>query len=342
MSKLNPIEKEVREVVARYFEAHPEKAQDFRFTAIGSLQPTAPTIAPGGVGWIQAPFIGQYLAPDIQGGRDQRLVWVEYGDDSLVVDDDIVAPDGPVKPVDSGMTLHTEDILVHGRSASIDAGQARMAAAMGLNLVEVKSAMPRKLVELGKEKATADFFKTVGNYESSLHYETLGGTDAFNDQNSDPIAKLRSYATVVRNACGARPNRVGFGYSAMDALSWNKSILDLLKTANTLGNGIPVTAQVVAILLNMDVVVGEAIYRDRSGGTTQDVWGDNAYMVYVGGEQLSDPKFAMTAVSPDFPKVIPMTSQKGLEGGQEIRFGDCYKTYSCWKRAGAALFDCVQ
>ena len=54
---------------------------------------------------------------------------------------------------------------------------------------------------------------------------------------------------------------------------------------------------------------------------------------------MEEPKFAMTAVSPDFPKVIPMVSQKGLEGGQEIRYGDCYKTYSCWKKAGAALFD---
>jgi hypothetical protein len=339
--KLNPISKDVKEAVDAYFAKNPEALSDYRMTAIGSLQPTAGTIIPGGVGWIQGAFMGDFLAPDVIGGRDQRLVWIEYGDDALVVGDDLVAPDGPVLPVDAGMTLHAEETQTHGRSASIDAGQARMAAAVGLNLVEVKSAMPQRLVELGKEKATADFFLDTGNYAGSTQYQSLSGTDLFTDSSSNPIAKLRQLAVIVRGLCGTRPNRIGFGYEAMEALSWNESILNLLKLANTLGNGIPVTAQVVALLLNMDVAVGEAVYRTRKGGPSASVWGDNAFMVYVGGKGLADPKFAMTAVSPDFPKVIPMVSQKGLEGGQEIRYGDCYKTFSCWKTAGAALFDCT-
>lgn len=341
MENLQPIDKSVREAVDRYLEKNPSAFGGHRFTAIGSLQPTAPTVISGGVGWVQAPMIGKYLAPDVVGGRDNRLVWMEFGDDALVVPDDQIAPNGPVLPVDASMQLHTETVNPHGRKTTIGIEEARIAAANGINLAAIKSEAPRRLVELRKEVETATFFKTVGNYASASHYETLGGTDQFTHDDSEPIAKFRAYISVVRAACGARPNVLGIGYSAMEALSWNKSLRDLLKQANTLGNGIPVTAQVMAILLNLNVVVGETIYREAAGGSTLDVWGDNSFLVYVGGQNLVDPKFAQTGVSPDYPKVVPMQSQAGLEGGQEIRYGDCYKTFSCWKTAAAALFDCV-
>lgn len=341
MENLNPIDKSVREAVAAFLSSHPDAFGGHRFTAIGGLQPSSSSPVSHSVGWLQSEFMGQYLAPDIVGGRNQQLVWMEFGEDALVAGDDIIAFNGPVKPVDIGTQLHTETVLTHGRSTSIDAGEARIAAAAGINLVAIKSAQPKRLVELGKEISIATFFQTVGNYESASHYETLSGTDQFNHDDCDAIAKIRQYMRVVGDACGKRPNRIGFSDGAMEALAWNKKLLELLKQANTLGNGIPVVAQVVALLLNAEVYVSGAIYRSAPGAATTKVWGDGVHMVYAGEPSMESPKFAMTAISPDFPKVIPMVSQRGLEGGQEIRYGDCYKTYSCWKKAGAALFDCV-
>lgn len=341
MEHLNPIDKSVKEAVDAYLSSHPGAFGGHRFTAISGLQPTSASPVAHSVGWLQSEFIGQYLAPDIIGGRNQQLVWMEFGEDALVAGNDLVAFNGPVQPVDVGTQLHTENVLTHGRSTSIDAAEARIAAAAGINLVQIKSAQPKRLVELGKEIATATFFQTLANYESAAHYETLSGADQFDHDDSDAIAKMRQYMKVVGDACGKRPNRIGFGDDAFEALAWNKKLLALLKEANTLGNGIPVVAQVVAILLNAEVYISGAIYKPAAGAATQKVWGDGAHMVYAGEPSMESPKFAMTAISPDFPKVIPMVSQKGLEGGQEIRYGDCYKTYSCWKKAGAALLDCV-
>ncbi len=347
MENLNPIDKSVREAVAAFLSSHPDAFGGLgrhRFTAIGGLQPTSASPVAHAVGWMQGEFMGQYLAPDILAGRNQQLVWMEFGEDALVAGDDLVAFNGPVKPVDAGNQLHTETVLTHGRKTSIDAGEARIAAAAGINLVQIKSAQPKRHVDLGKEIATATFFQTTSNYESASHYETLSGADQFNHDDSDAIAKIRQYLKVVGDACGKRPNRIGFGDDAFDALAWNKKLLALLKEANTLGNGIPVVAQIVSLLLNAEVYISGAIYKPSAGAATQKVWGDNVHAVYVGESRdpaMEEPKFAMTAISPDFPKVIPMTSQAGLEGGHEIRYGDCYKTYSCWKKAGAALFDCV-
>lgn len=344
MEQLNPVEKDIIRIVSSYLQKNPDAFGGLgqqRFTSITSIQPTAPTMMPGGVGWKQMPFIGGVLAPAVPSGRDMRLVWAEYGDYALVVDDDTVAFNGDVKPADASMTLHTESVKAHGRSVTIGNDEARVAAASGINLVAIKSGIPKRLVDLRREVLTATFFQTLSNYFDATHYETLAGTDQWSHKDSDPITKLRSYSRVVRAACGAKPNYLGLGYTAAEGLCWNESILALLKTANTLGNGIPVTLQVVATLLNTNVVAGEAIYKDQPGGSSIDVWGDNAHLVYVGGAGLEDPKFAMTAESPDYPKVVPMTSDKGLEGGQKLNYGDVYKTYSCWKTAGAALFDCT-
>lgn len=345
MEHLNPIDKSVKEAVSAYLSAHPEAFGGLgrhRFTAIGGLQPTSISPVAHAVGWMQGEFMGQYLAPDIIGGRNQQLVWMEFGEDALVAGDDLVAFNGPVKPVDVGTQLHTENVLTHGRSTSIDSAEARIAAAAGINLVQIKSAQPKRLVELGKEIAIASFFQNTASYESASHYEVLSGADQFDHDDSDAIAKIRQYLKVVGDACGKRPNRIGFGDDAFEALAWNKKLLALLKEANTLGNGIPVVAQVVSLLLNAEVYISGAIYKPAAGAATTKVWRDGVHMVYAGESRdpaMEEPKFAMTAVSPDFPKVIPMVSQKGLEGGQEIRYGDCYKTYSCWKKAGAALFD---
>lgn len=341
MENLNPIDKSVKEAVDRYLESNPGAFGGHRFTAIGGLQPTAGGPVAQQVGWLQSQFIGQYMAPDVIGGRNQQLVWMEFGDDALVAGDDVVGFNGDVKPVDAATTLHTEAVLTHGRSTLIDVGEARIAAAAGINLVQIKSAQPKRLVELGKEIAIAAFFKDTGNYASASHYTTLSGTDQFNHDDCDAIKILRQYMLQVSGACGQRPNRIGIGTDAMESLCWNKKLLELLSKANTLGNGIPVVAQTIAYLLQAEVYVGDAIFRAAAGAASERVWGDNVFMAYVGDAGMENPKFAATAVSPDFPKVIPMTSNKGLEGGQKINYGDCYKTYSCWKTAGAAIFDCT-
>jgi hypothetical protein len=346
MEHLNPIDKSVREAVSAYLSAHPEAFGGFgkhRLTAIGGLQPTSTSPIAHGVGWMQGEFMGDFLAPEILSGINQELIWREFGDDALVAGNDLVAFNGPVRLVDVDQQLHKEVVLTHALGVPIDIAEARIAAAGGSNLVESKAETPKAGVELGREVAAAAFFKSTGNYDSASHYEVLSGTDQFDHDDSDPIKKIRQYMSVVENACGKRPNRVGFGSDAMEALAWNKKLLDLLKQANTLGNGIPVVAQVIALLVGAEVAVSGAIYKAAPGAPTLKVWGDNVFMVYAGktsGEpKLGDPKFAMTAASPSFPKIIHMVSQKGFEGGQEIRFGDCYKTYACWKKAGAALFD---
>ena len=340
--KLNPIDKSVTEALASIAEKHPELVA--RFGAISAIQPTSPAVMPGAVGWAQAPLVLGLLAPDVVAGRDRRLSHIEVGDEAMVIANDVVGFNDEVRQTERGMKLVQEEVEPHAWATPLDNDEVAIANSNGINIVALKSGLPRQVVETGKEVNGAAFFAATGSYASSSHYQTLQAGEKISDPNSDPLKLFSDWIEFVRTRCGLRADTMGFGPSVMNTLAWHPKVLELLKNANVLGRGIPVTAQIVAQLLNVNVVIGEGTYKASVSATPTDIWGDNVYILHVGDAARADlvqPRFAITAVSPDYPQVIPMPSTKGVRGGQEIRYADVYKTYSLKKTAGAALFDCL-
>ncbi len=345
MSKpaLTPIDSEIRKALESIFKKDPELAH--RFGAISGIQPSARVVQAKPIGYAEGDRILSYLAPDVVAGADRRLAHMEFGDEGVVLaGTDVVGFNGKVRTSEVATKLVEETVEAHGWGTHIDNDEVKVAAASGINLVAAKSQLPRQVVEGFKELNGANFFKATSSYASSSHYSTLSGTTKFSDYStpSDPLKTLSDLRAFITTACGRQPDTLGMGQPAMETLSWHPKILDLLKMANTLGRGIPVTSQILAQLLNMNVVVGTCIYTPQTGVAPVSVWDDNVFMDYVGDESnptIAHPRFAMTATSPDYPQVIPMQSSKGLAGSQEIRYGDVYKTYSGKKSAGGALFD---
>ena len=342
MPALNPIEKDVREALQAIARSNPELIA--RFGAISGIQPTAPTVQRKAIGYIQAPSILGYLAPDVVAGSDRRLVHRVFGDEPLVSGNDVVGFNGEVRTSQQAKKLVEESVEPHGWGELVDNDELKIAASSGINLAMEATTTPRAIVELNKEVNGAAFFADITSYASASHYTTLSGTSKFSDPTSDPLKAMSDQIEFVLTACGARPDYVGLGATVMNELAWHPKILDLLAKAQTLGRGIPVTAQIIAQLLNVNVVVGDKIHKSATGLPTADVWSDSVHLVYVGDEatpSLSFPRFAMTAVSPDFPTVKYHVSDKGLSGGQKIVYADCYRTYSGMKSAGFTFFDCV-
>ena len=78
MPALNPIDKDVREALQAIAASNPELIA--RFGAISAIQPTAPAVQRKAIGYIQAPSILGYLAPDVVAGADRPVERARIGE----------------------------------------------------------------------------------------------------------------------------------------------------------------------------------------------------------------------------------------------------------------------
>lgn len=91
----------------------------------------------------------------------------------------------------------------------------------------------------------------------------------FTDDNCDPVSLIDTWCTSVEQNTGRRPNRLGLGKNAFNALKANPSIIERVKYGGSSANPATVNERVLAELFGIDkVVVFSSIYNAGAVGAS--------------------------------------------------------------------------
>ena len=114
----------------------------------------------------------------------------------------------------------------------------------------------------------------------------------FNDDNCDPIALFDELCTEVEQNTGRRPNRLGLGKNAFNALKSNPAVLERVKFGGSSANPATVNERVLAELFGLEkVVVLSSIYNKAPVGAEEDM------------NFICDPNAAILAYATDTPAI---------------------------------------
>lgn len=114
----------------------------------------------------------------------------------------------------------------------------------------------------------------------------------FNDDNCDPVVLFDDLCTEIEQSTGRRPNRLGLGKLAFNALKSNPSVLERVKFGGSSANPATVNERVLAELFGIEkVVVFSSIYNSAPAGAAEDM------------NYICDPKSAILAYATNSPAI---------------------------------------
>lgn len=114
----------------------------------------------------------------------------------------------------------------------------------------------------------------------------------FNDDNCDPVVLFDTLCTNVEQSTGRRPNRLGLGKSAFNALKSNPIVLDRVKFGGSTANPATVNERVLAELFGIEkVVVMSSIYNTAPVGAAPNM------------QFICDPTSALLAYATNSPAI---------------------------------------
>ncbi len=140
------------------------------------------------------------------------------------------------------------------------------------------------------------FFKpgVWGNeWTGGTAYSSVGMTFIkFNDDNCDPVKLFDDLCTSIEQNTGRRPNRLGLGKEAFNALKSNPNVIERVKFGGSTANPATVNERVIAELLGLEkVVVLSSIYNKAGLGADEDM------------DFICDPKSALLAYATNYPAI---------------------------------------
>lgn len=114
----------------------------------------------------------------------------------------------------------------------------------------------------------------------------------FNDDNCDPVVLIEDLCTEVEQNTGRRPNRLGLGKEAYNALKAHPAILERVKYSGSSANPATVNEKVLAELFGLErVKVLSSIYNAATLGKPDDM------------QYICDPKAAILAYATNTPAI---------------------------------------
>jgi hypothetical protein len=137
------------------------------------------------------------------------------------------------------------------------------------------------MILLQLENKVMSIATDTNNYDSG-HYETLSGTDQWDDyENSDPRKTISDVKSVIAKKIGQDPNTMIVGKEVHEKLKYHPKILDAIKYTNL---GVA-TVDLLKQLFEVDnYYVAGALYETAKEGQTSSLnylWGKNVIVAYV-------------------------------------------------------------
>ena len=152
-------------------------------------------------------------------------------------------------------------------------------------------------MNLHQDIVFADKFFKAGVWTN----EWTGGTEynktnrtfiKFDDHNCDPVKLIDDLCTEVEQSTGRRPNRLGLGKEAFNALKVHPGVLERVKYGGTSANPATVNERVLAELFGIEQVkVLSSIYNSAPLGAEEDM------------NFICDPKAAILAYATNTPAI---------------------------------------
>lgn len=307
-----------------------------RFAALSNFQPAARTTLPMGLGYYQAPFIGEEILPSFVGGADERAAWPAYGFEKF---------DGSVRPAGIGgqpgesdlvITWSTVNLDVYPRTVNIDRRSRDASVTLPEGLDTTAAEQARVQVQTTKEKAIASFMMTTGNYKDSTHYTTLSGTSQWSHASGTPLTGVPNAMAHIRKAIRTWPDLFALSADAFIAIRRNPQVLTAVQYTGTLARpGQMVPIETIIALFGMSVVVGESgggVLPD--GSDVDDIWGQDAFVVATGKGKVIAPRFGALITAGGYPVVRMWPREdRGAKGSDAITFTEAWNTFSVAKGA---------
>ena len=161
------------------------------------------------------------------------------------------------------------------------------------------------IMQLGREKETADLVQNPANFDPALHL-AIDAASAFNDYTLtiDPVQIIKDAMGDVRGKIARYPNTMIIGDTAYRALANHPKVIERVKYAGVSNVN---TAALSEVLEIPKIYVGMAV-TTTDGSTFSDVWNDNIILAYVDGSDKNsrseyNPSFGYTLQRKGKPEV---------------------------------------
>lgn len=252
-------------------------------------------------GYKHPEHVGIFLFPAVPVAVSGGKV-IEFDKAAFRLYNTLRAPGSATKRITFGYQGKPYSLENHALEAAVPREHLRdasMVPGIDLGSRAVNNVMRVESLVLENDQAT--IARNLTNYDAN-HKVTLSGTAQWNDYaNSDPIGDVKAGREAVRSSTGVYPNVIEISALVMAKLSEHPNILDKIKYTQ---RGV-VTAELLAILFEVDrVVIGKAIgFADDD--TTIEVWGKDVVMAYVptNPSGMEEPSYGYTYTMQGHPAV---------------------------------------
>jgi len=230
------------------------------------------------VKYQNAAMIGEQLFTPVPVQKNTGIYY-EYGKQDLRLYDLHRAPGSPSKEIEWSVTrsqpFYTEEIAV---SMPIPREVEEVQDTPPLDLQVDTTEYLTNIILLNIEKKIADIVQNQSLYPTD-HKEDIG--NAWGNDNSDPITKIRQYKNVIRSKIIMEPNVLLLGAKVYNRLLDHPKIVDRIKYTQL---GVTTQELMARIFEVNKLLVGRAVAitsKEGKSETQNDIWGNIAILAYV-------------------------------------------------------------
>jgi hypothetical protein len=185
-------------------------------------------------------------------------------------------------PVYGSEHLQEVSDIRHDKSPSNESEKERRNADPPINADMDMTELVTDLLELQREFQAYGLITTTSNYDSSSHYDTLEGTEQWDDYvGSEPLKNIETAKIQIFNACGKMANKIMLPYKVATKLARHPDILELTKYTHAdllTAGGLP------PVLQGLQVVEADAMKNTAMQGQTASlsgIWSDYVFIGYI-------------------------------------------------------------
>jgi hypothetical protein len=294
---------------------------------IGSFQPSSRTTLPTAYGVAQAAYIGDELLPTFIGGADEKADYPVFGLEAFIHDDDIeLAIGASPDSIDIKVFWKTVNLRVKSLSTPTDRREIPASITLPVGLESYKLDVLITRVKNAREKDLAAFLLTTGKYTTGWQGNP---SVAWEGATALPIDDVFAKREKVRKGkARRRPDTFWMGSDVFVTLSKAAQIVDVVKyTGNKAPGqfGTSVTAEALAALFGMRIVIGEAGTMAMNDASIADVWGQSAGLLIVEPGKLISPRFGLNVGGEKYPYTDTFEEKAiGPFGGTRTKYSDAW------------------
>ena len=242
---------------------------------LATLREKDPVLSNLAVGYKQADFIGERIAPVVYVEKEGFKVPV-YGKGSLVEyeTERAVGAASNVITMDANKKM---DIVLEEHDLAIGVDYREQHESQ----FDEKAKATRRVtygVQLKQELQIARLIQDKSVYQSGQTEDLSSAPDSqWSSDKSDVQEALEKAKETVRAACGIRPTVLVVGAQVLSKLRMNEGLRSHLASGE---RKLLLNMEMLKNLLEVEeIIVGEAVYSPEKGKATQDVWGNFASLI---------------------------------------------------------------